>query len=167
MKSIKRFNLATVTISIILVASIVFTGFNALCEEWTTEQKEIWSLVENGWEVLKSGDFKTDMVVRHDKMLVLYSDSPSPYNKSQEGSVVQRWMASDYKPTSYKLKPIAVNIVEDVAIVFYLHSWHSEINDFTAKGRTMSTYLKQNNTWVFIGSLSASGDKPAPCPYGW
>jgi len=34
------------------------------------------------------------------KMLSLYSDNPSPYNKSQIRASNQKWMAGDYKLTS-------------------------------------------------------------------
>jgi len=157
----------SIIISILVCIFIIFTGFQALGEELTVEQKEIWTMVENGWETLKNQDFESNMAGRHDKALSLHSDKPTPLSNDQVQSFHKRWMASDYKLTSYKLKPIAINIIENVAYVFHLFSWHSEANDLTRKGRTMSTYVKLNNKWVFVGSMSASCDKPAPCPYGW
>lgn len=157
----------SIIIFTLVVFFIVTSSFQAVGEEWTAEQKEIWTMVENGWEYAKNKDFESDMAGKHDNALSLHSDKPTPLSNDQVKSFHEGWMASDYKLTSYKLKPITINIIENVAYVFNLFSWHSEINDFTGKGRTMSTYVKLNNKWVFVGSMSASCDKSAPCPYGW
>jgi len=107
------------------------------------------------------------MASRHDKSLSLFSDDPHPLNKDQVGKSYERWMSNAYTPTSYELKLLAINITDNIATIFYVFNWDSIDAGFSMKGRTMITYLKQNNKWLLLNSMSASCDKPAPCPYGW
>jgi len=153
-------------ISIMVCIFIVASGFNAFGEEWTAEQKEVWEAVEGHWESLKKGDVEALMDDYHDKMLDLDGEYPTPFNKSQIESAT-KYRIGYYVPTYINLKPIAINIVSNVANVFYVYKWESKNKDYSQSGRTMTTMLKENNKWLSIGSLSAFCNQPAPCPYGW
>ena len=130
-------------------------------------RKRLWEMVQADWEALKNGDVEAIMANNHDKALSLYSNNPTPLNSEQARKSNEDWLNSDHKPTSLNIDPIAISIIDNVAIVFYLYKWKSELTGFAQKGRTMNTLIKQNNSWKFIGSLSASCEKPAPCPYKW
>lgn len=156
----------SIIISTLVVFFIVASSFQAFAEEWTTEQKEVWDAVTGRWESIKKGDVEAFMNDFHDKNIDLYSDDPSTLNKNQiENSV--KWMISNLVPTYINLKPIAINIVNNVANVFYIYKWESKNREISERGRRMTTMIKENNKWLSIGTLSASCDKPAPCPYGW
>ena len=156
----------SIVISVLICILIVASGFQALAEEWTAEQKEVWGMVQADWEAYKNGDVKALMDNFHDKMLALDGDNPSTLNKGQIESQ-NKWLIDNYVPTFIKLKPIAINLVNDVANVFYVFKWESKNKEYSYSGRRMTTMIKENNKWLSIGSLSASCEKPAPCPYGW
>jgi len=156
----------SINIPVLVCVFVVATSFSAFGQEWTAEEKELLEAVEGDWEYLKNGNVEALMVNFHDKMLALYGDNPTPLSKSQieKGN---KWIVDNYVPTFIKLKPIAINIVNNVANVFYLYKWESKNREISDSGRRMTTMIREDNKWVSIGSLSASCNKKAPCPYGW
>ena len=158
--------LKEILIYLFLIFIILLSGSQGLGKEWTAEQNEVWATILRGWEDIKKGDVQSVMLGRHDKCLSLDSNNPTPFNNDQIRNTVENWLAGDYKPTFIKVEPIEILIVDNFAIIFYLFKWESDIG-FKQKGRTMSTLIKQNNKWMLVGGMSASCDKPAPCPYGW
>ena len=157
----------SIIISILVCVFLVASGLSASGQEWTAEQKEVWEMVKADWEACKNGDVEATMADRHDKALSLYSSNPTPLNSEQVRKQNEGWLNSAHKPTSFNIDPIAISIIDNVAIVYYLYKWESELTGFKQKGRTMNTFIKQNNSWKFIGSLSASCEDKAPCPYKW
>ena len=156
----------SINISILIAVLVISTGYPTLGAEWTQEQKEIWSVVQASWEANKNGDIESTMACRHDKVLSLFSDNPSPYNKDQIRIENEYWLYSDHRPTSYNIAPIAIGIIDNVAIVFYWYKWESDLTGYTEKGRSMNALIKLNNQWVTIGTMDASCEKPAPRPHG-
>ena len=166
MKTKRTYSMARVSVSIILCGMIVFWGFQVFGQDWTAEQKEVWVSVQGFWENIKKGDVEAALAGQHDKMLAWSSMNPDPLKKELIGSDYNRWV-SRFKPTFVKLEPLAINIVKNVANVFYLYKWESANKEVSARGRTLITLVKQDNKWLAIGSLSSSCDSLPPCPYGW
>ena len=165
MRSPNRPNLTTILVSLSVGIIIVFSGLNAHAEEWTAEQKEVWNVVEQYYRNIDNGDAASTMSLIHDKALELYSDNPNPLNKDQIKTAKDTYVS--VKPTT-KIKPISINIVDHkVANAFYYFKWESKNATYSNNGRTMQTFIKQGDKWLSIGSLSASCDQKAPCPYGW
>jgi ketosteroid isomerase-like protein len=146
---------------------VMVTGFQVFSMELTAEQNEIWNITQKGWESIKKADLEAVMSDWHEKGFSLFSMDPQPLTKDQVRSSYEGWMSGAYKVTSYELKPLTINITENVATVFYYFKWEAEAAGFSSKGRTIDIYLKQNGKWLLISTMSASCDKPAPCPYGW
>jgi len=166
MKTQKKAFMARVFISLFLCVFIVFWGFQVLAQDWTPEQKEVWVSVQEYWENIKKGDVDAALAGQHDKMLAWFSMNPDPLKKEGIRSQYNRWV-NRFKPTFVKLEPLAINIVKNVANVFYLFKWESANKEVSARGRILITLVKQDNKWLAIGSLYSSCDKLSPCPYGW
>ena len=155
----------TIIISILIAVFIISFAHQSCGAEWTLEQKEIWSVIQADWEANKNGDVESTLTCRHDKVLSIYSDNSSPYNKDQIRTSNEYWLNGDHRPTSYNIEPIAIGIIDNVAIVFYWYKWRSDLTGYSDKGRSMNTLIKLNNKWVTIGSMDASCERPAPRPY--
>ena len=153
-------------ISLFLCGIVVFWGSQAMGEDWTTEQKEVWVSVQEFWETIKKGDVEASLAGQHDKMLDWWSTNPDPLKKELlrlgYNNLVNR-----FKPTLVKLEPLAINIVKNVANVFYLFKWESANKEVNDRGRALISLVKQDNKWLAIGSLRTSCDTLPPCPYGW
>ena len=66
-----------------------------------------------------------------------------------------------------QIRTLSINIVKNVANVFYLYKWESANKEVSDRGRALITFVKQDNKWLAIGSLRTSCDTLPPCPYGW
>ena len=72
----------------------------------------------------------------------------------------QSWFNYD-KPISYELKPLNINIVDNVAIAFYLSKWKGNI--LSGKSRSVVIYIKQDNKWKFMGAMGCDCEKLPVC----
>ena len=156
----------SIIFSILIAVFIISTSYPTFGAEWKQEQKNIWSVVQALWEANKNCNVESTLACRHDKVLSLFSNNLSPYNKDQIRTSNVYWMNSDYRPTSYNIEPIAIGIIDNVAIVFYWYRWENDITGYSEKGREMNTLIKLKDKWVSIGSMAASCEKPAPSPMG-
>jgi len=68
------------------------------------------------------------------------------------------------KPVSYELKPTAIKIIGDTAIVLYQYKWKGEKKSDYLKNREFSTYIKQDGKWRLFGSMTSSCDIIPDCP---
>jgi hypothetical protein len=118
MKTQKRIHLATVFISLFLCGSLVFYGFQAIGEEWTAEQKEVWKVVEADIEFFKQGDLEGLSASRHDDAVLWWSNSASPFDKRWSMMYYKDWFDND-RPVNFESEPLAIKIIGNVAIVFY------------------------------------------------
>ena len=70
------------------------------------------------------------------------------------------WINYD-KPVSYELQPHSIQVLGNIAVVFYSAKWKG--NTVTDYGRYMHTWVKQDNKWKFISGMDASCNKPLEC----
>jgi hypothetical protein len=154
----------SIIITILVITFIVFSSLQALAEEWTAEQKEVWKVIDNNWMSAKTADGNEDVLLEglHDSFICLYGDKYMLFDKSQVITQNKVW-----KPTHIELKPLAINIVMNVANVFYMYKWEDEKNGWSQRGRRMETLIKQNDRWLSIGNSSSLCDETSYCPSWW
>lgn len=154
----------SITISTLICMLILASGFNALAEEWTADQKEVWKVIDNIWMSAKNADGNEKALLEglHDNFICLYGDKSMLFDKDRLVMKNKAW-----KPTSIELKPLAINIVMNVANVFFLFKWEDNKRGWSQRGRRMETLIKENDRWLSIGNFSSLCDKPSACPYGW
>ena len=75
MEPFNRWNLLTYSISIILASIIIFIGFQVLAEEWTAEQKEVWTTVEKRWALIIDGNAETLAENLHHERIIILRES--------------------------------------------------------------------------------------------
>jgi type II secretory pathway component PulC len=94
-----------ITISILLCAMLVFWGFQAIGEEWTAEQKEVWKAMETYTGLFKKGDLEIIMASRHDDAIVRWSDRPIAFDKELALFNYRGWFNYDL-PVNWELEPL-------------------------------------------------------------
>ena len=154
---------ARVSVSLLIGGLVVFWGFQASGKEWTEAQKEVWKSVEAVWENFKQGDVEAVMVGFHDDSVQWLAAKKVPLGKDMIEAHYRAWLSGPFKPVSYELEPLSIHIFGDVANVFYVYKWDREGVPSHGHGRSMQTYLKQDNKWMFIGGMGASCTKLPPC----
>ena len=152
--------LARISVFLFICGLIVFWGFQVSGEEWTAEQKEIWKTLESSWETFKLGDVEALMAFYHEGNLEWWSSRTHPYGTDELKLRYKDWFDYD-KPVSIELKPIHIRIFGDFAIVFYQVKWKGKV--YSDNSRRLCAYIKENNKWKKIGSMSCSCEEPSKC----
>ena len=153
-----------ILIPFLLCGLLVFWSFQATGEEFTEAQKEVWKTVQTNWEALKNADIEAYMALKHDDAAVWWGNRAHPFfNKSGEIKIQYKsWWNWD-KIVSYKIWPEAIQIFNNVATVYYRVDWKgTKIHD---RARIFETWIKEDNRWIQIGSLSSSCDKISTCVF--
>jgi ketosteroid isomerase-like protein len=151
---------AGILIYLILSSMIVFWGSQASGEEWTEAQKEVWKSLEDDWKLIKQGDLEARMANLPDYCSSWWSDRAFPLNKKRLREGYATWFAYG-GVESYELKPFDIQIVGNVAIVYYLWQWKGSSG--SGSGRQTSTWIKQEGKWRFMGGMSANCEKLPVC----
>jgi ketosteroid isomerase-like protein len=145
-------------ITLIIVVILIFAGSSVSEQEWSKEQKEAWKLIETFWEFYSAKDAEGCLACFHqDYMGWSYRDK-LPHNKlSLEESI--KFNLENYSTDSYEIKPVAISIFDDVAIVHFNYSGvYSDTagNTGSYKGRMTDILIKQDGKWVFIADHGGS-----------
>ena len=153
---------AKVFTSLFFSGVFLFWVVQVSAEEWNIEQKEVWKSVEAGWELFVKGDIEAIAAIAAEGYLEWWPNDPNPFGKNYMKGKYKRWFDGN-KPVSYELKPVALNIIGDVANVFYFYKWNGDKMPAAISGRQYSTWIKQDNKWKFMGSMGCSCDRQPYC----
>ncbi len=145
---------------LILFGITFFCAFQASGEEWTAEQKEVWSLVQAAWENFKNSDVESVVQNVPDNAVTWWGSVASPHRTEELKTAYGRWFIFE-KVTNSELLPLRIEIFDDVAVVAYYASWKSDKR--SAKTKNLSVYKKQGDNWTRIGYLSSLCDMPPKC----
>lgn len=148
----------------ILFGLLVFWSIQATGQEWSEAQKEVWKTVQASWEIYKNADVEATIAMKHEDSAIWWSGDVLPFFK-KGGDVRLKfsgWWNYD-KMVSYKIQPISIQVVNNVAIVYYLYDWKG--TKLSSKARCFETWIKEDNKWLHLGSLSASCDKTPTCVF--
>ena len=154
-------NLSRISIAILICGLIVFWGSQVFGEEWTTEQKEVWKVIENTWESLKKGDVKGQLANYHEDAVQWGRSSRYPIADLKVLEIRMNWWKENGKDLTFKNEPHTILIKDNVAFVLY--SFKYNVREISARGRISDTLIKQDNTWKILGVTIVSCDKPIKC----
>jgi ketosteroid isomerase-like protein len=126
----------------------------------SAEQEEVWKLEEKYWQIVEAQD-REGYIALWDEDFVGWPDNcAAPIRKdvirSDTFGTLQRLK-------SFHLEPRAVQVLQDVAITFYLVTAAyapKSGNDEHVAFRCTHTWRKVNGLWLIIGGMS-SPDCPA------
>jgi ketosteroid isomerase-like protein len=129
-------------------------------QEFNDAQRAIWKEVQALWDYLKQGDLESVMSCIHNDALLWWREFPKPYNKDTVELSYRDWIYSA-KPESYELKPLSIQIIGNVANIYYVCKWSGQGG--LRRIRVMNSYVKKSDKWLLFGSASASCVKPPNC----
>lgn len=121
------------------------------------KQKEVWKTVETYTSLIMKGDIEKFLGYYHDDYSGWDYFEALPVNK--EDLKNELWQLPKRKTTSYHLIPVAVTVINDMAIVHYYYSIIYINTDGIEKekqGRNTDILIKQNNKWILIGDHTGS-----------
>lgn len=138
------------------LAALIFTLLATAplhAQEWSAAQKEVWKNVEAYWALDAAGNLDGFMSYFHDNYMGWDINEPLPMDKAS----VRKFVDYEYKTTKtlvYNIKPVAINVFNNVAIVDYYYSRIMKDAEGKEKGRSgrwADIVMKQGDKWVLIG----------------
>lgn len=142
-----------ILVALNVICLILFSSPPLLAQEWSKAQKEVWKNVETYNELLAKGDVDGFLSYFHDDYSGWTYDDALPSCKA----TAQKWISYFVPKTEvmvYDIKPAAIKIHGDIAIVHYFYSRaykNIEGNVKYAQGRWTDILMKQGDKWVLIG----------------
>ena len=149
----------------VLPSISVFASANAL--EFDDRQSAVWEMEETYWRLASAGDLDGYVALWHDDFVGWTCSSWTPTGKANIGNWVQQIRDNDWNLT-YELKPMAVQLFQDVAVVHYAAEYVFDFGDGTTKGagewrKFTHTWMQIGDSWQIIGGMCAN-QAPARTP---
>lgn len=141
------------TIAFLAMYCGLIAGPAAWAQEWSPAQMEVWKHVESFWQKDAAGDLEGVLSTVHENYVGWDLSEPTTSNKAR----LRKFLDYNYKNEKtdlYDIQPVAINIVGDVAVVYYHFTAITKDADDEKSyesGRWADILKKQGNSWLLIG----------------
>lgn len=144
----------------ILILVLVCLMCSLFClNTWAqADEAKIWKNEEAYLESLKNGDSVGMIAFWHEDGVGWPSATPQPFSNKESRRAYLKELIAQTKVVSFTIKPGAIKIFGDVAVIHYSVDWirqGSEGNEEKMKTRITHTWMKQDGKWKIIGGMSA------------
>lgn len=138
----------------------VMVPLPAQAQEWTTEQQEVWEFEQACWQ---AQELETLIPCFHDDFLGWGVNSTVPTSKADRRPFFARSFETE-EMVFLHLKPLAINVHGDMAIVLYLATYTTKNRatgeETTVTDRWTDICLRDGDRWSWIadhgGRVSSS-----------
>ena len=131
---------------------------DARAQEWSRPQLEVWQNVETYWELYANNDLEGFLEYFHDDFSGWADGDPIPFDKADRASGYERFIETS-EVVWYRIKPAAIKIHDDVAIVHYFF-WMTiadadgEVS--SAQGHWTDILTRRGDRWVMIADAGVT-----------
>lgn len=136
---------------LILFATLFLCG-KSIAQQWSTEQKEVWTGVEKYWEINNSNPLA--YFNYFDDSYVGWSyDNEAPGTKA-DAMKSSKYFTSKGKQVFNIITPARIWVNGNFAYVHYYYTQVSENNEgkpITEKGRWTDILMKKDGNWMLVG----------------
>lgn len=140
--------------SLALTIVIYFTLTSSILgQEWSAEQKEVWSSVEDYWELAAKGELDGFLSYFHSSFSGWANGSADPQNKTNREKVLRHFLPKS-TTAFYTITPQTIWVQGNFAFVHYNYT-EVEV-DMEGKeqfntGRWTDILMKDGDRWVMVG----------------
>jgi ketosteroid isomerase-like protein len=142
-----------------MMVLIAATGLHA--QDWSPVQKEVWKNVESYWALDAAGNLEGFMSYFHDNYIGWEMNQAMPSTKASARKFIEESYKNN-KTVVYDIKPVAINVFGNVAIVDYYYTMlvkDAEGKEKSRSGRWADIVMKQGDKWVLIGDHGGQTSK--------
>ena len=135
----------------ILYVVILLSG-NSFAQQWSAEQKEVWTVVEKYWENTPN-DPLSFLQYFDDSYLDWSYDSETPTTKNDAVKFFSYW-TKKAKEQYHILTPARIWVNGDFAFVHYYYTQVFETTEgkpLTQRGRWTDILMKKSGKWMLVG----------------
>lgn len=136
-----------------LFCCLLLVSTEASAQDWSPVQKEVWKNVEAYWALDAAGNMEGFMAYFHDNYIGWDINEPLPMDKLSAKKFIDHSYKTE-KTILYNIKPVAINVFGNVAIVDYYYTQlvkDAEGKEKGRSGRWADVVMKQGDKWVLIG----------------
>jgi ketosteroid isomerase-like protein len=141
-----------ISFTLTIIFCFSFTGFT-LSQEWSAEQQEVWSAVEDYWAVSSKGDVDGFLSYFHSSFAGWGNNSVTSDNKAQREKFIRHFMPKS-STVLYTITPEAIWVNGNFAFVHYNYTEvevDMEGKERTSSGRWTDILMKDGRRWVMVG----------------
>jgi len=150
MKSSKHIIIISIVIGFGLINNL-----SSINQEYSDAEKKVWQLEERYWEYWINKDIEGYLSLLHEDFLGWASSLELPGDKKASREFVQKFW-TQIKLFAFEMKPTAIKIIDDVAVVHYFLIWKDKDgNQVGSRYRITHTWMKQGGKWQVIGGMSS------------
>lgn len=136
----------------LLILMIVLSN-NLSAQQWSNEQKDVWSGVEEYWAAISSNN-PMSFTNYFDESYIGWSyENESPRTKADAVKSLNYWLKKG-KIQYYVIKPASIWVKGDFAYVHYYYTQVTEDNEGkpnTERGRWTDILMKKGGKWLLVG----------------
>jgi len=152
----------SVVLFVTVISFILFTAIPSQGQEWSKDQKEVWSCVENTWAGWAEGNVDKVMAGVHQLYVGWNSDDPLPSDRARMEKMFRKMMPQ-VKALDYDLVPARVTVVDNAAVAHYYYSFTFTMGEdkkpMNHKGKFTEFYIRKGNTWSLLGDFTSFDDE--------
>jgi ketosteroid isomerase-like protein len=124
-----------------------------IAQEWSAQQKEVWSSVQDYWAISSKGDVDGFLSYFHSTFTGWPNGSAAPHNKTDREKYIRHYMP---KTTTalYTITPESIWVKGNFAFVHYSYTQvevDMEGKERSSAGRWTDILTKDGNRWVMVG----------------
>jgi ketosteroid isomerase-like protein len=128
----------------------------ALAQEWSPEQEEVLSTLQDLWRYSSDRDIESwyDLVSEDYRGWSVADPMPLDKAASRHRNSQRRW-----RRVFYRIQPMAIDIHGDMAIVFYsflMDTEHPDGSRSTSAGRWTDVFRKEGGRWLLIADAGGA-----------
>ena len=138
-------------VPLILIALFSFNINSTFAQSWNQEQSEVWNVMVEVYEALKSSDHEKYKSLLHEKFSVWFEDETFPSDRVSHDIWEAYWIPSTEVKIS-EILPLRIIIVDNIAVVHHLAKSLRTRNDETAlrQSKWTDVLIKENDQWLLI-----------------
>lgn len=143
-------------IAVSLLAAVLMSWAlpsQAAAQEWTDEQKEVWSVILETWDALVAKDVEWTDTWVHPSAVVWGTGLPAPRPKAS----LKKWHRYNYRNSTTLVSECSLGalvIENNTAVAHYYYSLGTEDAEGkpeTVHGRCTDILIKEDGRWLFLG----------------
>ena len=122
-------------------------------QQWTDEQKNVWTSVQAYWDLAAKGDAAGFLSYFDESYQGWSYNQESPNGIAETKTILNYWIPKT-KTHYYTIKPAKIWVKGDFAYAHYYYSQYTEDSDgkkSMEKGRWTDILMKKGDRWVLIG----------------
>lgn len=143
------------------IVVLLLLSFNVQAQQWSAEQKEVWTGVEAYWAVSLSENRMDFLNYFDDSYYGWEYENEVPHTKADVQKSLSYWTTKG-KMVLYTITPARIWVSGNFGYVHYYYTQVYEGADgkpMTERGRWTDILMKKGNKWVMVGDHGGKTSK--------